>query len=84
VLSHRSTGQSRHTIWEGRTHNLLRKPHESRSEQTNKISSLQYSEIYRMIELGVIEKSNSAWSSPMRMVAKTGKVRLCLENKWKH
>lgn len=37
-------------------------------------------EINRMLRLGVIEESSSAWSSPMAVVRKSnGKVRLCLD-----
>jgi len=43
------------------------------------VEKLMYSEIDRMIELGVIEKSSSSWSSPMRLVVKPGKIRLCLD-----
>ena len=43
------------------------------------VEKLMYGEIDRMIDLGVIEKSSSAWSSPMRLVVKPGKVRLCLD-----
>jgi hypothetical protein len=43
------------------------------------VEKLMFEEIDRMIELGVIEKSSSAWSSPMRLVVKPGKVRLCLD-----
>lgn len=32
-----------------------------------------------MLQLGVIEPSKSAWSSPMRLVMKPNKVRLCLD-----
>jgi hypothetical protein len=43
------------------------------------VEKLMFEEVDKMIELGVIEKSNSAWSSPMRLVVKPGKVRLCLD-----
>lgn len=37
-------------------------------------------EFNRMLKLGVIEKSNSPWASPMVAVAKSnGKIRLCLD-----
>lgn len=42
------------------------------------VEKLMFEEIDRMLELRVIEISNSAWSSPMRIVVKPGKVRLCL------
>lgn len=39
-----------------------------------------HAEVDRMISLGVIEESNSPWSSPMTVVAKSnGKVRMCLD-----
>lgn len=43
------------------------------------VERLIFQEIDRMLELGVIEESNSPWSSPMRLVVKPGKVRLCLD-----
>lgn len=43
------------------------------------VEKLMFEEVDRMQKLGVIEPSNSAWSSPMRMVVKPGKVRLCLD-----
>lgn len=44
------------------------------------IESKMYSEVDRMIELGVVEESQSAWNSPVTIVAKAnGKVRLCLD-----
>lgn len=36
-------------------------------------------EIDRMLSLGVIEEADSAWSSPIVMVTKPGKVRICLD-----
>lgn len=38
-----------------------------------------YKELDRMLELGVIEVSNSPWSCPVVLVRKPGKVRLCLD-----
>lgn len=38
-----------------------------------------YAEIDRMLSLGVIEESDSAWSSPIVMVTKPGKVIICLD-----
>lgn len=39
-----------------------------------------YTEIDRMLSLGVIEESESSWSSPVALVRKSnGKVRLCLD-----
>lgn len=43
------------------------------------VEKLMYDEIDRMLALGVIEKSSSPWSSPMRLVIKPNKVRLCLD-----
>lgn len=43
------------------------------------VEHLMYKEIDRMLSLGVIEPSVSAWSSPMRLVVKPNKVRLCLD-----
>lgn len=43
------------------------------------VKKLMFGEIDRMLNLGVIEPSNSAWSSPMRLVVKPNKVRLCLD-----
>lgn len=37
-----------------------------------------YEEIDRMLELDDIAPSSSPWSSPMRLVVKPNKVRLCL------
>jgi len=39
----------------------------------------KYAEIDRMIQLGVIGESESAWSSPIVMVTKPGNVRICLD-----
>lgn len=43
------------------------------------VEQLMYQEIDRMLSLGVIEPSTSPWSSPMRLVVKPNKVRLCLD-----
>lgn len=43
------------------------------------VEKIIYKEIDRMLDLGVIEESSSPWSSPMRLVLKPGKVRLCLD-----
>lgn len=43
------------------------------------IQKLMYEELNRMISLGVVEESNSAWSSPVTLVVKPGKNRLCLD-----
>lgn len=38
-----------------------------------------YQELDRILNEGVIEASQSLWSSPVRLVVKPGKVRLCLD-----
>lgn len=43
------------------------------------VEQMLFSEIDRMLELGVIEESQSPWSSPVALVHKPGKVRLCLD-----
>lgn len=43
------------------------------------VEKLMFAEIDRMLSLGVIEPSQSPWSSPMRLVIKPNKVRLCLD-----
>lgn len=43
------------------------------------VEKLMYQEIDRMLSLKVIEPSSSPWSSPMRLVVKPNKVRLCLD-----
>ncbi|XP_055918604.1 uncharacterized protein K02A2.6-like [Eupeodes corollae] len=43
------------------------------------IQALVYEELDRMLSLGVIEESSSAWSSPVVLVRKPGKNRLCLD-----
>jgi len=45
------------------------------------VEKLLYAEVDRMLKLGVIEESDSAWSSPVVLVQKPGKVRLCLDSK---
>lgn len=46
------------------------------------IQKLMDGEINRMIELGVIEESQSPWSSPVVLIRKdTGKNRLCLDSR---
>lgn len=42
---------------------------------------LMYQEIDRMLLLGVIELSMSAWSSPMKLVVKPNKVSLCIDER---
>jgi len=43
------------------------------------VGKAMYTEIDRMLQLGVIEESQSAWSSPIVMVNKPGKIRICLD-----
>lgn len=43
------------------------------------VEKVMFKEIDRMLELRVIEPSKSAWSSPMRLIIKPNKVRLCLD-----
>lgn len=43
------------------------------------VEQVMFKEIDRMLSLGVIEPSSSSWSSPMRLLIKPGKVRLCLD-----
>jgi len=43
------------------------------------VEKLLYAEIDRMLQLDVIEPSVSPWSSPMRLVVKPNKIRLCLD-----
>ncbi|XP_044572730.1 uncharacterized protein LOC6503773 isoform X1 [Drosophila ananassae] len=45
------------------------------------VEKLLYGEVDRMLELGVVEESDSAWSSPVVLVQKPGKVRLCLDSR---
>ena len=43
------------------------------------VQELMYAELDRMLGLGVIEVSDSAWSSPVTLRRKPGKNRLCLD-----
>lgn len=43
------------------------------------IQELLFAELDRMLKLGVIEPSNSSWSSPVTLVRKETKNRLCLD-----
>jgi len=43
------------------------------------VEQLLYQELDRMIHLDVIEPSVSAWNSPLRLVVKPNKVRVCLD-----
>ncbi|KAH8392774.1 hypothetical protein KR215_004884, partial [Drosophila sulfurigaster] len=45
------------------------------------IEKLMYDELDRMLALGVIEESESPWSSPVVIVRKPGKVCLCLDSR---
>lgn len=45
------------------------------------IEKLMYDELDRMLSLGVIEESSSAWSSPVVLHRKPGKNRLCLDSR---
>jgi len=45
------------------------------------VEKLLYAEIDRMLQLDVIEPSVSPWSSPMRLVVKPNKIRLCLDER---
>lgn len=45
------------------------------------VEKLIYAELDRMLELGVIEESNSAWSSPVVLHRKPNKNRLCLDSR---
>ena len=45
------------------------------------VEKLMYDELDRMIALGVIEESDSPWFSPVVIVRKPGKVRLCLDSR---
>ncbi|KAH8343601.1 hypothetical protein KR067_004070, partial [Drosophila pandora] len=45
------------------------------------IEKLLYAEVDRMLKLGVIEESDSPWSSPVVLVQKPGKVRACLDSR---
>lgn len=45
------------------------------------VEKLLYAEIDRMLKLGVIKESDSAWLSPVVLVQKPGKVRLCLDSR---
>lgn len=40
-----------------------------------------YQEIERLLSMGVIEESNSPWCSPVVLVRKPGKVRLCVDSR---
>lgn len=40
-----------------------------------------FQEIERLLSMGVIEESNSPWCSPVVLVRKPGKVRLCIDSR---
>lgn len=46
-----------------------------------KVQELIYEELDRMLHLGVIEESESPWNSPVVLVRKPGKNRLCLDSR---
>ena len=46
------------------------------------VEKIIHQEIDRMLDLGVIEVSNSPWCSGMSLVQKGGKNRLCLDARW--
>ncbi|KAH8249858.1 hypothetical protein KR032_001842, partial [Drosophila birchii] len=43
------------------------------------VEKAMYAEIDRMLQLGVIKESDSSWSSPIFMVTKLGKWRMCID-----
>lgn len=45
------------------------------------VQKLVYAEVERMMEMGVVEKTNSPWNSPVCLVRKPGKNRLCLDSR---
>lgn len=45
------------------------------------MQKLIFEEVNRMLTLGVIEKTNSPWNSPVCLVRKPGKNRLCLDSR---
>ena len=45
------------------------------------VQKAMYAELDRMLEMGVIEESNSAWNSPVVLIRKPGKDRLCLDSR---
>lgn len=45
------------------------------------IQDLIYKELDRMLEMEVIEESSSSWSSPVVLIRKPNKVRLCLDSR---
>lgn len=46
-----------------------------------KVQALMFEEVDRMLKLGVIEESESPWNSPVVLVRKPGKNRLCLDSR---
>lgn len=46
-----------------------------------KVQELMYAELDRMLALGVIEEAESPWNSPVVLVRKPGKNRLCLDSR---
>lgn len=45
------------------------------------VQKLVFDEVNRMLSLGVVEKTNSPWNSPVCLVRKPGKNRLCLDSR---
>lgn len=45
------------------------------------VQQLMYQELDRMLDLGVIEEAESPWNSPVVLVRKPGKNRLCLDSR---
>jgi len=43
------------------------------------VEKAMYTEIDRMLQLGIIEESQSAWPTLVVMVSKPGKFRICLD-----
>lgn len=43
------------------------------------VQKLLYEELDRLLSMGIIEESNSPWSSPVVLVRKPGKNRMCLD-----
>lgn len=45
------------------------------------VQKLVFEEVERMLRMGVVEKTNSPWNSPVCLVRKPGKNRLCLDSR---
>lgn len=46
-----------------------------------KVQTLMYEELDRMLRIGAIEESESPWNSPVVLIRKPGKNRLCLDSR---